>query len=374
MSASGPPPQSVGADEFVEAVWTASEGMPFSVVELARSGSADGPLSAASLLPAGPVGRRRSHALAAAAIIGSTFDTDEFLELTGLPGGAGLRRLDRRRPDTGCWSEPTPAIASGTHCCAMPAGQAPARRSSTRLHRQAAQPPCRHLDRSPARIGSPPGRGRRSRSAAVPWMLRSAETSAAARVPTATPWQHWTPCRPRAEGSDLSRLLSLRADLLLAVPTRAPSTPTARRWRKPPIRPTGPGCGRDWPGRPRSPTTWTPPRSRWTGWSPTAPRTTRSYCWPGGHWRFRRATRKRMEAAASEMRRRVALGRPDEWQMFELVALQGFAAHNRGEWFQRLALELRRGRSAPCARCADLRRASLRRGVRAVRSDAAPTR
>ncbi len=48
-----------------------------------------------------------------------------------------------------------------------------------------------------------------------------------------------------------------------------------------------------------------------------------------------------MDAAASEMRRRVVLGRPDEWQMFELIALQGFVAHNRGEWFQRLAGELR---------------------------------
>ena len=57
-----------------------------------------------------------------------------------------------------------------------------------------------------------------------------------------------------------------------------------------------------------------------------------------------------MEAAdtvASEARRRVALGRPDEWQMFELISLQGLVAHSRGEWFQRLRMELRSGASRP---------------------------
>ena len=53
------------------------------------------------------------------------------------------------------------------------------------------------------------------------------------------------------------------------------------------------------------------------------------------------------DAAASEARRRVALGRPEEWQMFDLVALQGLVAHHRGEWFQRLTFELRAGVRQP---------------------------
>lgn len=52
-------------------------------------------------------------------------------------------------------------------------------------------------------------------------------------------------------------------------------------------------------------------------------------------------------AAASEARRRVTLGRPDEWQAFELITLQGLLAHNRGEWFERLRLELRSGVDRP---------------------------
>ena len=51
--------------------------------------------------------------------------------------------------------------------------------------------------------------------------------------------------------------------------------------------------------------------------------------------------------AAAEARRRVILGVPQEWQMFDLVSLQGLVAHTRGQWFERLDFELRRGVSRP---------------------------
>ncbi len=53
------------------------------------------------------------------------------------------------------------------------------------------------------------------------------------------------------------------------------------------------------------------------------------------------------EDAATQARRRVALGRPEDWQMFDLIALQGLVAHHKGEWFQRLTLELRAGVRQP---------------------------
>ena len=49
------------------------------------------------------------------------------------------------------------------------------------------------------------------------------------------------------------------------------------------------------------------------------------------------------EDAATQARNRVALGRPEDWQMFDLVSLQGMVAHQKGEWFQRLMLEMRAG-------------------------------
>jgi len=53
------------------------------------------------------------------------------------------------------------------------------------------------------------------------------------------------------------------------------------------------------------------------------------------------------DEAASQARLRVALGVPEEWQWFDLVGLQGLVSHTRGEWSQRLRIELRRGVRSP---------------------------
>ena len=55
----------------------------------------------------------------------------------------------------------------------------------------------------------------------------------------------------------------------------------------------------------------------------------------------------RRPTAAAAGAARVALGVPEEWQMFDLVGLQGLVAHTEGEWFQRLRLELRNGVRRP---------------------------
>jgi hypothetical protein len=52
------------------------------------------------------------------------------------------------------------------------------------------------------------------------------------------------------------------------------------------------------------------------------------------------------DAAASEARRRIALGDASE-RLFDLVTLQGLLAHYRGEWFQQLRIELRNGMGRP---------------------------
>ena len=324
------------ADEFVDAVWTASEGMPFPVVELTRSGAVDGSPSAASLLPAG-LTEAQVHTLAAAAIIGSTFDTDEFQELTGLPEEQAYAELDAAilarllvRTDTGY------RFRHAMLRDALLAKLLPSQFHG--LHRRAAAA-LQVLDRSPARIGHHLIEAG-DHAAAVPWVVRSAETSAALGAyhdAVAT----LDSVRPRAEGADLTRLLSLRADLLLA--SAHPSAVDAYREAL---------------AQASDPADRSRLRARLaraamvandletatialdglvTDGSPNDTELLLSR----GTLAFLQGDVEAVDAAASEMRRRVALGRPDEWQMFELVALQGFAAHNRGEWFQRLAVELR---------------------------------
>ncbi|HEX5018587.1 MAG TPA: BREX system ATP-binding domain-containing protein [Actinomycetes bacterium] len=52
------------------------------------------------------------------------------------------------------------------------------------------------------------------------------------------------------------------------------------------------------------------------------------------------------DAAAAEARRRISVS-GERWQLFDLIALQGLLAHLRGEWFQRLRVELRNSVERP---------------------------
>jgi hypothetical protein len=49
----------------------------------------------------------------------------------------------------------------------------------------------------------------------------------------------------------------------------------------------------------------------------------------------------------AEIARRRVLAGDKSWQVLDLVALQGMLAHNRGEWFDRMRIELRRTRDVP---------------------------
>ena len=53
------------------------------------------------------------------------------------------------------------------------------------------------------------------------------------------------------------------------------------------------------------------------------------------------------EAAADEARRRLAFADLGDWRLYDLITLQGLIAHLRGEWFSRLAVELRAGAERP---------------------------
>ena len=114
-------------DALVDTVYAASGGVPLFVVELARSAAAGRDLVAESLVP--PAGSDEPGELAAAAILGSTFDTDEFIEVTGLASPT-------RTPP---WTGPR----SRTCCCGPPpAGSSAMRWSGTRCWPRSRRPNC----------------------------------------------------------------------------------------------------------------------------------------------------------------------------------------------------------------------------------------
>ena len=329
-------------DDLVRAVWTASEGLPFAVVELARGGAGAGSLSGASLLPPALTGPQ-AHALAAAAIVGGTFDTDEFLQVTALPEDDAYAILDDAMSLRLLVRAPTGYAFR--HALLRDAVLDRLRPSEFRaLHRRAAVA-LESLARSPARIGYHLVQAG-DPAAAVPWMLRAAETSAALgayREAMSTLEQ----VRPQAVGVDLARLLSLRAELLMA----SADAGAVDAYREALALATDPaGRSRLRTGLARAAT--------FAGDLDTAAIALDGLVTDGspedtelllarGNLAFFRGDLEAADSAASEARRRVTLGRPGEWQTFELIALQGFVAHNRGEWFQRLRMELRSGASRP---------------------------
>ena len=196
--------------ELIDAVWAASDGLPFAVVELART-SVDGHANASSMLPAA-LSAAEIDALAAAAVLGVAFDTDEFVAVTAMPEDEAYAVIDSAlahrvlvRTDTGY------AFRHALLRDAVLERVSEARHVA--LHRQAAQA-LQALERSPARIGFHLVGGG-NRSAAVPWMLRAAETEAALGA-YRDALDTLASVRDQAHGADLARLLGLRADLLMA--------------------------------------------------------------------------------------------------------------------------------------------------------------
>ena len=82
-------------------------------------------------------------------------------------------------------------------------------------------------------------------------------------------------------------------------------------------------------------------------WSRTGPPTTPRCCSQRGILAYLTGDLAAAEAAADEARRRLGVADPGDWRMYDLISLQGLIAHLRGEWFSRLAVELRAGAERP---------------------------
>jgi AAA ATPase domain len=157
--------------EALQAIADAAAGLPFAVVAGARAVAADPTAVPAPALPVG-LPPEALRALAAVAVLGSAFDTDEFVELTGLTDDEAYTVLDAalaagllRRTEQGF------AFGHGLQRDAL-LERWTARGDRRTAHLTAARA-LERLGRSPGQIGRHLVQAGRA-TEAVPWVLRAA--------------------------------------------------------------------------------------------------------------------------------------------------------------------------------------------------------
>jgi DNA-binding SARP family transcriptional activator len=325
----------------LEEIYQGSGGLPFAVVELARAVAADGPSATRTLLPAG-LSAAALNALTSAAVLGSTFDTDEFSGVTGQGDEDSYAMLDEalaRRI-----LHRTQGGYSFRHALVRESLLATADRDDRRAAHLRAARTLERLGRSPARIGYHLVQAGQE-SPAVPWILAAAETEAALgayRDALAT----LQTVRTAAAGADLVRLLALRADLLSACADlgalnayrealEVETDPKARTRLRTRLARAATVAG-----------DLETAQLALAGLDLDGSDNDAALLLARGNLAFYLNDFTAADTAASEARRRIALG-ARSWRLFDLVTLQGLLAHYRGEWFQKLRVELRNGMRRP---------------------------
>jgi DNA-binding SARP family transcriptional activator/tetratricopeptide (TPR) repeat protein len=336
--------RSMGADlddPTVARVVDLAAGVPFVLCELARR-AADEPSWALSLnasLIAGLAPETRSS-MQRVAVVGSVFDTDEFVALSALDEAGAYGALDQALA-VGLL-EPTAAGYRFRHALVREAlvGDLPPHRRRL-VHRDAA---LRLIaaDASPARIGHHL-MGAGSANEAVPYVLRAAETEAAIGA-YRDALSLIDSIRPHAVGEQRTRALELRGDLLNAIGD--PMAASAYREAL--------------DGAPTSKVTRLRARlartSVMSGDLQTASAALDGLELNGvddAEVLLARANLAyfsgQLDVAAdiAAQAERLVLSGKHNWMVLDLVSLQGLLAHYQGEWFDRIRLEMRRTRTRP---------------------------
>ena len=125
--------------------------------------------------------------------------------------------------------------------------------------------------------------------------------------------------------------------------TRRRSRPTGRPSPSPPAPSTG-WSARGWPGRPRSRAISTPPRAALAGLELEGDAADGPILLARGQPRVLHRRHRRRLASVGTRPADLLQPPDDPWQFVDLISLQGLIAHQRGEWFERFRLELRRTR------------------------------
>jgi hypothetical protein len=283
------------------------------------------------------------------AVAGWSFDTDEFVALSGLAEDAAFDHLDDALAAQ--IIEPASVGYRFRHCLIRDAllDAVPAHRRR-QVHRDTAQ---RLIDlrASPARIGHhllQSGAG----ADAVPYLLRAAETESAVGA-YRDALALVDAIRPHATGTHRTMALALRADLLTAIgdPTAAPAYREALGSAD-----SGPGSGAD-PGTARRLRARLAHSAIMSGDLATAAAALDGLRTDGGaddaevllaRGKYAYFTAD-FDAAltATEEAQRLILAGERNWQVLDLVTLRGLLAHRSDQWFAQMRAELYRTREDP---------------------------
>ncbi|HSP04605.1 MAG TPA: AAA family ATPase [Acidimicrobiales bacterium] len=321
--------------EAADRVIAVADGSPFALAELARQAAAGAApvdtVAEAILRALTPEDRR---VLERAALLGSSFDTDEFVAVSDLPDDEAFTHLDHALAAR--MLEHTGARYRFRHSLvrdALLAGVPPHRRLA--IHRLTAER-LASLGASPARIGHHLLEGGDT-EAAVPHLLAAADRAAAVGA-YRDAYALVERIQDHAVGEHRAQALALRADLLFALGD--PTAPAAYRQALPLASGDQARLLRARLARAATvagdiDTALAAIDGLDTDGGPTDPdvllaRANVAY-FAGDHaaaWDLTQQARTRI------------LSGDQTWQVLDLIALEGLLAHHRGEWFDRMRTEL----------------------------------
>lgn len=317
-------------DEAIERIDAASGGLPFTVLELARSHLAGTP----AVLPALPAPVQSTFARLA--LLGSTFTTDELVGVSG-----GDEDLAYRHLDAACGAMLVERAEAGyrfRHALvrdALVQTMPPSAESAAR----------RDVAEALAAMNAPPGRVAHQFLAAglaeraVPYALRAVETAGALGA-YREGLSLVDAVREYAGPAELPRLLARRGDLLLALgdpqavtayqEAVAITSGTEHRLVRARLARAAAFAG-----------DFDTARAALAGLTLEGDAADSPILRAQGNLAYFRGDVDVAWEIAGKARD--LLQSPDDpWHLVDLVTLQGLIAHNRGEWFERFRMELRR--------------------------------
>jgi DNA-binding SARP family transcriptional activator/tetratricopeptide (TPR) repeat protein len=334
--------------ELVKLVTTLGRGVPFLVTELARRAAA-GPCPAAGqdwgrALQASMFARLRPatrEVLQRVAVAGASFDTDEFVALSGVSEEGAFGHLDDAL--AAGIIEPASAGYRFRHCLIRDAltGDVPAHRRR-QVHRDTARRLV-ELGASPARIGHhflAAGAG----ADAVPHLLSAAETESAVGA-YRDALALVDAIRPHAAGQCRARALSLRADLLTAI-----GDPMAGPAYREALGGAGPTDARRLRARLANSAVMAgdlaTAAAALDGLDPDGGADDADILLARGKHALLTGDSDTARAAAERAQRLILAGERN-WQVLDLVTLRGLLAHRSDQWFAQMGAELNRTREDP---------------------------
>ena len=338
--------------ELVRLVTTLGRGVPFLVTELARRA---GPMAGAG--PAAGAGPDWAPALQASmfarlrpatrevlqrvAVAGSSFDTDEFVALSGLAETEAFGHLDAALAAQ--IVEPASAGYRFRHCLIREAltSDVPEHRRR-QVHRDTARRLV-ELGASPVRIGHhflAAGAG----ADAVPHLVRAAETESAVGA-YRDALALVDKIRPHATGPCRTRALSLRADLLTAI-----GDPMAGPAYREALGGAGPADARRLRARLANSAVMAgdlaTAAAALDGLGTDGGDADADILLARGKYAFFTADFDAARVAAEQAQPLILAGERN-WQVLDLVTLRGLLAHRSDQWFVQMGAELYRTREDP---------------------------